>query len=267
MAKQTNSQSKKITSRKISCKSKSGDTKSSKVSCDQLSKNNNHTPSPSNIYNSLTDDSKALVNCSNSNLDGFDGVFGGNDSGDGGLVDEDKLKMENDLLECAGLGRPIMGRPKKVNHVERLDHDKIKDLARIGWTASEIAEMLGYKYISVYKVLTRAEDMLSDCKDYLSTRTQRYIGQQERLEAVISRLVDEMLSRDLKIVRDNDLASLLKNTEVVLDGVHRRERLETGKSTSNVQNLWQGVVNASDKHMLRQYENGDVIDVEFTVKG
>jgi predicted ABC-class ATPase len=109
--------------------------------------------------------------------------------------------------------------------------------------------------------------MLSDCKDYLSTRTQRYIGQQERLEAVISRLVDEMLNRNLKIVRDNDLASLLKNTEVVLDGAHRRERLETGKSTSNVQNLWQGVVNASDKHMLRQYENGDVIDAEFTVKG
>jgi hypothetical protein len=55
--------------------------------------------------------------------------------------------------------------------------------------------------------------------------------------------------------------------EVALDGAHRRERLETGKSTSNVQNLWQGVVNASDKHMLRQYENGEVIDAEFTVKG
>jgi hypothetical protein len=84
---------------------------------------------------------------------------------------------------------------------------------------------------------------------------------------VISKIVDEMMRRDITVVRDNDLATYLKNVEVALDGVHRRERLETGKSTSNVQNLWQGVVNASDKHMLRQYENGDVIDAEFTVKG
>jgi hypothetical protein len=121
--------------------------------------------------------------------------------------------------------------------VQPVDRAKVIQLYEQGNTKVDIAKIVGCTEGNVRRILKDSHEFRAQIKQFRENRADLLSDLQERSIQALAKLVDWFVEQDMDSISDAQKPKYIQAITNLMGVMYDKERLETGQSTSNVEQI------------------------------
>lgn len=135
------------------------------------------------------------------------------------------------MLEPAIDSPPVTCKQRKY---QKLDKRRARELAEKGLGSTTIGQLLNVAPSTVWRFLQSTSLEQQAVKEYVSNRAQTFQYLQGKTLDIQHKIIERLNNGLLDAMQPQQICNLLHSMNTVFGTIYDKERLEQGKSTSNV---------------------------------